>query len=70
MFANRDTGEHLLSSLKVVNADPVIMKKIHRGIRNHGKGWQIDSKNRYNVIDEHYQWVVWTGHNLLSQKDS
>lgn len=49
---------------------PIIMKKIHRGIRNHGQGWKIDTKNRYHVVGEHYQWVVWTGHNLLSQKDS
>ena len=49
---------------------PRTMKKIHRGMLNKGYDWKFDYNTRYNVIGQHYQWVIHSGQNLLSPEDS
>lgn len=47
---------------------PLIMKNIFDGMIRHGYDWKIDLHNKYRVINNHYQWISWTGENHL-QKD-
>ena len=49
---------------------PRTMKKIHRGMLNKGYDWKFDYNTRYNVIGQHYQWVIHSGQNLLNPEDS
>ena len=44
---------------------PLIMKNIHRGMIKNGYNWKIDTTKQYKVINNHYQWIIWLGENLL-----
>lgn len=48
---------------------PLIMKNIHRGMIRNGYDWKIDLHNKYRVINNHYQWISWTGENRLQKDD-
>ena len=49
---------------------PRTMKKIHRGMINKGYDWKMDYNIRYNVTKQHYQWVIYSGQNLLHPEDT
>jgi|TARA_R100000030_G_scaffold71595_1_gene55141 hypothetical protein len=46
---------------------PLIMKNIFDGMIKNGYDWNIDTERKYRVINENYQWIIWTGDNLLDQ---
>lgn len=31
--------------------------------------WNFDSKNKYRVINKHYQWITWSGRNTLEMQN-
>ena len=31
--------------------------------------WSFDKKNKYRVINDHYQWITWTGQNRLDVRN-
>lgn len=44
---------------------PLIIKNIFDGMIKNGYDWNIDTKRKYRVINQNYQWIIWTGENLL-----
>lgn len=46
---------------------PLIMKNIFDGMTKNGYKWKIDINNKYRVIEDNYQWIIWRGENLLDQ---
>jgi hypothetical protein len=49
------------------DSKPLIMKNIFDGMTKNGYRWKIDINNKYRVIEDNYQWIIWKGENLLDQ---